>query len=395
MRLPTYFRFLLIVMGLIYLARTAAYMSSLLSEANGLVHADGFNPVGGDYINLFAAARLVLEGRAGEIYVPELFGAFEQTLIGTFSGIGVWVYPPPSLLLIWPFGLVGYIPGLLIWSVLGLVAMALGAWRAGFRPIEILILLLAPATISCVVVGQTSNLFLALLLIAISARDGGRPAGGLAAGFLTIKPQLGFTLPVIFLLRRQWLTIAVATLCALILAGISAAIFGPEAWRSYVVDSLSFLTEAERTTTGPFMLIEPSVFMAGRILTGDAGLAYVIHGIVAALALAYALWRLIGARTQDQQASIALAVTALVAPYFHTYDAGLVLCAALLAARQWEPAGGVARLLGYFVVIGAWVLPDLTQILNGAGVPAGPLLMIAVLLLAGEAPKREGSLQSP
>ena len=386
-RLPTYFRVLLVAMGLIHLARMGAFVSSLLSTANGLVYADGFNPVGGDFINMFAAARLVLTGHVDAIYDTVRFGAFEQTLIGPFSGIGIWVYAPPSLLLVWPFGLLGYVPSLVTWSVLGLAVLAFGAWRAGFRAIEILILVLAPATISVLVTGQTSNVFLGLLLIAISARDGGRWPGGIAAGLLTLKPQLGFALPVLFLLRRQWRTIVLAIVVALLLAAVSAAIFGIDAWRSYINDTLAVLSAGERGNTGPFMALEPSVFMAGRILTGDANLALLVHGIVAAAAVVYGLWRIIGARTPDQQAAIALAATALITPYFHSYDGDLVVCAALLAARQWEAAGGLPRLLSYFVVIGAWLLPDATQTLNPMGLPIGPLLMIAVLLLAGEAPR--------
>jgi len=386
-RLPTYFRVLLVVMGLIHLGRMATFVSSLLSKANGLVYADGFNPVGGDFINLFAAARLVISGQADAIYVPERFAAFEQTLVGAFTGIGVWVYPPPSLLLVWPFGLFGYVPGLLSWSALGLAVLAFGAWRMGFKPIEILTLVLAPATISVLVTGQTSNLFLGLLLVALSTRDGGRWAGGVAAGFLTLKPQLGFALPVIFLLRRQWGAILLAIVVALALAVMSGAVFGVDVWRSYVSDTLAFLSAGERGNTGPFMALEPSVFMAGRILTGDAGLALLVHGIVAAAAVVYAVWRQVGARTPDQQAAVALAATVLITPYFHSYDGGLLLCAALLAARHWEAAGGLPRLLSYFVVLGAWLLPDATQVLNEVGLPIGPLIMIAVLLLAGETPR--------
>src|SRR5579863_5788534 len=116
-RLPGYFRVLLVVMGLVHLGRVALFMSSMLRGASGLVYGDGFNPVGGDFINLFAAARLVIERQADAIYSSSRFAAFEHTLIGPFAGIGVWVYPPPSLLLIWPFGLPGFVPGLVAWSV--------------------------------------------------------------------------------------------------------------------------------------------------------------------------------------------------------------------------------------------------------------------------------------
>ena len=92
------------------------------------------------------------------------------------------------------------------------------------------------------------------------------------------------------------------------------------------------------------------------------------------------------ARTTDQQAALALAAMAVIAPYFHTYDGGLLLCAALLAARQWEAAGPLHRLLSYFVVIAAWVMPPATETLNAIGVPLGPLVLVAVLVLAGERP---------
>ena len=240
-----------------------------------------------------------------------------------------------------------------------LSVLALGAWRAGFKAIEILTLLLAPATISCLVIGQTSNLFLGLLLVALSTRDGGRldrrrggrasdpeaaarlcPAGDLPAAPAMVCDRRGQS-------SSRWSSPRSAPRSSASTSGAATS-----------VTASPSSARGERSNTGPFMLLEPSVFMAGRILTGDAGLAFTRprgrRGRGCRLCAVAA-----GRRAHGRSAgALALAATALITPYFHTYDGGLLLCAALLAARQWEAAGGLPRLLGYFVVIGAWVLPD-------------------------------------
>ena len=70
---------------------------------------------------------------------------------------------------------------------LTLAALAFCAWRAGFRPIEVLVLVIAPATVSCLIIGQTSNVFLGLLLVALSMRDGRWARGAVCAARVAIR----------------------------------------------------------------------------------------------------------------------------------------------------------------------------------------------------------------
>lgn len=379
--LPYRFRQLLLLLGGLNLLRLVAFHLPEVLGARDLVYA-GTSPVGGDFINLFTAGRLVLRGQIETIYQPDLFMAFERGIIPHYIGVRLWAYPPHSLLFAWPFGLFDYVGGLLAWSLLGLVVLALGARRLGFGWLETGVILLSPATLSCLDSGQTGNLFLGLLLIAVSSRDAGRVPGGLAAALLTLKPQLGFMLPVLLLRRRHYRAFAVAAVASVGLVVASVLLFGIGSWIDYFGRSASFLGLFERTGRGMFMLMEPSVFMAGRILTGNADLASVVHGLVAVPVGAFVVWRVLRSPDADQQAAVVLAGTALITPYFHVYDAGSVLCAALLALRRRETGSAEARLAGYVVAVLAWGLPDLTEMLNLMGLPLGPLVLLAVLLLA-------------
>ncbi|MEO5805762.1 glycosyltransferase 87 family protein [Devosia sp.] len=154
---------------------------------SGMLYANG-TPVGGDFINLWSVAQLVLSGHSGQIYDSAAFMAFERTLTGGDLGLRLWAYPPHSLLAAWPFGLLGFYPALAAWSLLSLVVLWFGARRFGFERLEAAIIVLSPASVLSLYYGQTGNLAAGLLLFALSVRG---PGAAIAASLLSFKPQTG------------------------------------------------------------------------------------------------------------------------------------------------------------------------------------------------------------
>ena len=378
-------RYGLLLLTLIYLGVAVRTIAGELMAADGLLLPDGATPVGGDFVNMFAAARLVLEGRVGEIYQPQAFIDFTHTLIPHDIGIRMWAYPPHSLLLIWPLGLLNYWTALGLWSVLGLVVLAWGARRAGFDWLETAVIVLSPASVACVYYGQTGNVAAGLLLLALT---GGRGLSApLSAALLTVKPQAGFLLPVLWLKERKFAAIAIAAGAIIGLAALSL-VFGIDAWRDYLGPTLGTLGEFEREERGRFLTMIPSVFIGMRLYAGDAVLAGYLHGAVAAAAAAFGLWRLW--RTDDERLrwAIVIATMALVTPYIHIYDLAPVAAAGLilLARRQDEPIA--AQLVAALVALAAWALPLVTVWGNTESVPLGPLVLIALLATVASPPSR-------
>lgn len=370
----------LLVLGALHLAWFCAVRYPEFAGASGVLLADG-TPVGGDFINLWSAAKLVLAGRAEEVYVVGSFMAFQDEVTdGAYIGLRLWAYPPQSLLLAWPFGLLGYYSALAAWSVVGLAVLFAGARRFGFDRLETAIILTSPATVLNLYFGQTGSFATGLLLLALSARSVRDPVSVTAAALLTIKPQAGFLLPLLWTFQRRWQLIVLTTIAVLAFALLAAGLFGLGAWRDYLADTLPALSALEREGSGPFMEMIPSAFMAGRILTGDSSLAIMLHAgfaIAVASVLVFRLWRVEDA---DRRAAMILLATVLLTPYLHNYDLALLLCGALLVARHRRKVN--AAFQGASLVIAAWALPQLVVLLNASGMPLSPLLILPLLLLA-------------
>jgi alpha-1,2-mannosyltransferase len=388
------FRLLLLALSLLHAGVIAGDLMQKLPEATDLVFAGTSSPVGGDFINKIAAARLVLEGRVAEIYAPEAFMAYQRTIIPHLIGLRLWAYPPTSLLLIWPLGFFTFVPAIVLWSLVGLAVLAWGARRFGFGWLETAIIVFSPAAISSIFYGQTGNVAAGLLLLGLSARRTADGVSIVATALLTIKPQLGLLLPVLWLIQKRFLFIAlvIAAIAALGVATILA--FGVAPWRQYVSETLPILGQLEREGTGAFLLMIPSAFIAGRIAIGDPTIAGWLHLASAAAVVALVLWRLTRTRVSMQQNAIVLAATALITPYIHIYDLPPLVAAGLLLMRQWKEAPRVAQLLVFFVVLAAWAMPMLTFAVNQAGAPVSPIILLTLLVLvawpAPPVPNMEG-----
>jgi hypothetical protein len=219
------------------------------------------------------------------------------------------------------------------------------------------------------------------MLLALSARTARDPVSIAAAALLTIKPQVGFLLPLLWMFQRRWRMIAWTALIVTAFFAVAVALFGLEPWRDYIGDTLPRLNALEREGHGPFMAMIPSAFMAMRIVIGDSASALLIHfgfAIAVAAVLVFRLWRVEDA---NRRAAMVLIATVLMTPYIHNYDLALLLCGALLVARNWSSPGKRAP-GGELLVIVAWALPHLVVLLNTVGLPVSPLLILPLLFLA-------------
>ena len=381
------FRRVLLALSAITLLGTLVIVVMQWTGATGPVLEDGGGPVWGDFINLWTAGRMVIDGQSPDIYNPATFVEYQQTLVSEDIGWRLWAYPPHSLLLALPFGFLGYWAALSIWSILGLVLLAYGARRFGFDRIETIILVLSPASLMCLLWGQTGNLAVGLLLLTLSERHDRDPVSIGSVGLLTIKPQLGFMIPFLWAFNKRWKLIALSATGVVILGGVATSFLGLDVWDGYLNETIPLLNEGERNGTGQFQWMIPSFFMAARILTGDGDLAANIHVVLAAGVLVVVLFHLRRSKSHEQQVAVLLVGTATITPYVHVYDLSMLLAAAFLVARVWARGENAARTAwGERAVVMAWGLPLATFGLNAIGAPIGPLLLLGLLALAIKAP---------
>ena len=346
-----------------------------------MLYPDG-GPVAADFINLWTAAKLVLSDRIPDIYRVDQFMAYQGTFTGGADiGLRLWAYPPHSLLLVWPFGLFGFYAALALWSLVGLAVLVVGAWRFGFDRLEIAIICTSPATILNLYYGQTGSFAAGLLLLALSARSRHDPVSIGAAALLTIKPQAGFLLPLLWAFQRRWQLIMWTAAAVVALVALAIALYGPDPWRDYFGNTMPTLSALETEGSGPFMTMIPSLFMALRIVTGNSAFALLAHAGFAAAVLVILIVRLWQVEDASRRTAMVLVATVLMTPYLHNYDLAPLLCGALLVARRWSSIEKGPFPVELLVML-AWALPHLVVILNTVGAPVSPLLILPLLLLA-------------
>lgn len=375
----TRLQFVLLVAAAINVGLTAAFFAIVVAGADGLL-INAYSPLGGDFINMFAAARMVLGGHAGQVYIPDAFMAFEHTIIDAYIGLRLWAYPPHSLLMVWPLGFMNYGVALAAWSAIGLVVLGYGARRFGFSAIETAMLVCSPAAMQSVYYGQTGNMAAGLMLAALAASTARPVSNAVSAAILTIKPQTGFLLPVLWLAERRWLLIGATSALVAALLVATLAVFGPGVFAAYFGDTLPALGTLERQGHGAFMLMIPTVFMSARILGASGAAALGLHAVFALAIGALLVVRLLHDSDGSRRAGLVLAATCVMTPYLHVYDLGLATAGAALLMRRHAGSGAAVRVAAGVVAALVWLLPILTYFLNQFGAPVAPVILVALFL---------------
>jgi hypothetical protein len=295
--------------------------------------------LGRDFLNFWAYGREVWSAEAGRFYDITQYNGALAALVGHDYPTQQWSYPPHLMLLMAPFGLLGYLPAYLLWTALGVAALWWAATQGMARSRSIAGLLLAPAGLVCLVSGQNA-FFAAALLVAVFRFMDARPlAAGILLGLLTVKPQLGMLFPLMLLMTGRWRVFAAAGVTTLALAAATAAIWGTDIWTTYLAEAVPLQEYVIRDPTRTTMGFMPTAYMNARLVGLSADAAYWLQTGVAALAVAAVVWTF--RRRRDPLLSYALLVTAglTATPYLMSYDLVVVvwLMLALAAAGQALP----------------------------------------------------------
>jgi hypothetical protein len=289
--------------------------------------------VGGDFVVFDTAASAAAIGEAAAIYEA---GAFSQRLAEAFPARGAvrlsWQYPPTMLLAVAPLALAPYLASYALFAA-ATAALLFAALHLLWGDRRALFFAAAsPAAFQSLITGQTGFLTAALLATA-GAFASRRPVlAGVAAGLLTIKPQLGLLVPLAFAAAGCWRACAVAAATAALLALASLAAFGAESWAAFFA-AIGAHGERMGTSVFPFhKLLTP--FGGAMMLGAPKALALAVQvASTLAVALAVALiWRRLKAR--DLRAAILCAAAPLATPYAFYYEIAMLIPPALILARR-------------------------------------------------------------
>jgi hypothetical protein len=189
---------------------------------------------------------------------------------------------------------------------------------------------------------------------------------------LTFKPQLGLLVPLMLILTAQWRCLAAASVAALVLAGVTAAIFGPQIWVDYVTVAMPMQQLVLTHGSGIFPAMMPTAFMNARIAGLPLEWCWAIQAVISAAAVAAVVWTFW--KSRDRVLSIALFVTAsfLVTPYAFNYDM-VVFTFIVMMIRDHE---GSTR-TDHRLALSTWTLPVTTILLGLANIPVSSLVLVA------------------
>ena len=310
----------------------------LLNGARGVI--------GGDFLAFYTAADMTLQGRALEAYDFAAFDAALQTLAPSDQLGMMWQYPPIMFLLAAPLALLPYKASYWIWmmATAGVYAMAVHRLTRNTEADQVIrlralaLILAAPFCVGVFANGQISLLTAALLMSAAYRPRTDWLVAGLAAGLLTIKPQLGLLLPIAYIAVGAWRAFFVAAIFAALMHGVSIALYGPQSLFSFY----EAVTRLQADITGSGLLTPPvnMTTLFGQLkhwgLTGELALmaqygfaALVFFGVTFA-------WARQGNRSDRDLYLVALISVGaiLVTPYAYAYEMAALAPAALWIAFE-------------------------------------------------------------
>lgn len=316
--------------------------------------------IGRDYLNTWMGALSAFaEGPAAWFDFPTYNAALREVLPYSNFPTHYWSYPPHILLFIWPFGLIPYFPGYLLWTALGMAVFLFAAGRNGVQPKDFWFLALAPAAAVNVFIGQNGFFTAALLIGGFGLLDRRPWVAGVLFGLLTLKPQLGFLLPLMLLMTGRWRVIAGAAATIALLMGATALLYGPDIWVGYFEKVLPQQRWLMDTVGAIMFCMIPSTLMGARFVALPLDVAWALQWIATAAATATVVWTYW--RSRDPMLSVAVLITAtfIASPYTLTYD--MVIFAWIILLLRDRPDNDR---IDHFLALAVWSLP-ITMLLAG------------------------------
>jgi arabinofuranan 3-O-arabinosyltransferase len=298
----------------------------------GWITQDGLG-VPTDFINVWSAGRLVLDGHPAWAYDWGIQKALQVSVLGqTYPGNFAWHYPPPFLFVAALLARLPYAVAFAGWAVVSAIPYLVVMRAIVGRPFGLVLAAAFPVVLTNVLVGQNGFLTASLIgavLVLLPVRP---VLAGICLGLLSYKPQYGPLFPLVLIATMQWRAFVSAGVTAVALAASSWLAFGTASWQAFVhwmpVMSKAFLVDG----LAPWGKMQ-SIYALVRYCDGSETLGWILQWIMTALVAVtmVLLWR---SRARYELKAAALATgTLLVTPYLFLYDVMVLAIAAGFLVR--------------------------------------------------------------
>jgi glycosyl transferase family 87 len=331
-----------------------------------------------DFVNVWAAGRLVLEGHPALAYDWDIQKQVELALLKQdFPGYFAWHYPPPFLFVASLLAQLPYSAAFIGWvSVSFMPYLAMMRAIVG-RSFGFLLAIAFPMVFNNTLVGQNGFLTASLIGGTLYLMPVRPVLAGICLGLLSYKPQYGLLFPIVLIAASQWTVFCSAAVTAIAMAFASWLAFGTESWQAFFhwmpMFSQAFLTEGKAT----WWKLQ-SLFSLIRYLGGTEQLAWIFQGMLTAAVAAglIAMWR---SRVSYSLKAAALATgTLLTTPYLFMYDMMVLAIPVAFLVRIGLKSGFRAYELP---ALGCALALFFTFTFTGQPVGLGAILIVAGLIL--------------
>jgi len=386
-----------IVAALAAVTVIAAYLIHMTAFV--LTSESGVRTLNMDFRVFWAAARLALQGEALSVFDMVRLGAEHNVNPDAWMP---WLYPPGYLLLIAAFGTMSFAAAFLVSNLisLGLLAWALRPFTTG-APGVWLAMVLAPAYIPSLILGQNSLIWLAGLLGALAALRGERwILAGVFIGCLTLKPQLGLMIPFALLAAGLWRTILAASVTAILLAVLPTLVLGMEYWPLFAE---RLAEQSERLLVSIpdlFLMVGPFYLFTVIGLPPTTAIA-AQWGITALSAVfVFVLWRNRRAGFDAKAAGLLIAIL-LSAPYLWYYEVAAMAVIGLFLLRAGALGQTPPQLLLLLLLWCGAALQSVNIFLDFAdgrllgALIITPVLLASLVMLLRHLPSKVGTPAAP
>jgi len=274
------------------------------------------NPEGNDFLSFWAAGRLALQGRAALAYNIPVHWAVENSVV-RMGALLPFPYPPPFLAIVAPFALVPYGLAFILWLILcsGYYAFA------SSRIVPLSFAFAFPPVCINLLIGQTGFLTAGTLILGLGFSTSNPWVAGAVLGLMVMKPQLALLLPIAMLAGREWRVIAGAVLSATVLLLLGLLLFGPASYEGFFNILPHYLGFMRENRVAWHELASPFAFARFVGVPQAQAIWVQMASAIVAASLTARAWAL----RLDERVPILAAATALVSPYFFTYDALLLI----------------------------------------------------------------------
>jgi hypothetical protein len=336
-----------------------------------------------DFVNVWAAGRLVLDGHPAQAYDWDIQKQVELALLRQdFPGYFAWHYPPPFLFVASLLAQLPYSAAFITWVSVSFVPYLAMMRAIVGRSFGLMLAIAFPMAFNNTLVGQNGFLTAALIGGTLYLMPARPILSGICLGLLSYKPQYGLLFPLVLIAASQWTVFFTAGVTAVVMAFASWLAFGTESWQAFFhwmpMFSQAFLTEGKAT----WWKLQ-SLFSLVRYFGGTEQLAWAFQWVLtASVAVVLVLmWR---SRVKYSVKAAALASgTLLTTPYLFMYDMMVLAIPVAFLVRIGLKSGFRAYELP---ALGCALALFLTFTFTGLPVGLGITLIVGSLVLRRAGP---------